>query len=153
MKAEKMVSNGLSIWWKGAPADGASVSPFKRREGRQWEKDTSKNGWAHWAYCFWLGWVSWWRGGAYTIYNEIFISHHLYSLSMPRLITDGTLLISPPFTFGLNLLFVFGGEDINTEGWGICVRRETKQNEQSLERRRKPTRGGFGNICMWMDVA
>lgn len=55
-------------------------------------------------------------GGAYTIYNEIFISHHLYSQSMPRLITDGTLLISPPFTFGLNLLFVFGGEDINTEG-------------------------------------
>lgn len=56
------------------------------------------------------------RGGAYTIYNEIFISRHLYSQSMPGLIMDGTQLISPPFTFGLNLLFVFGDEDINTEG-------------------------------------
>lgn len=35
---------------------------------------------------------------------------------MPELIVDTMLLISLPFTFGLNLLFVFGDEDINTEG-------------------------------------
>lgn len=55
-------------------------------------------------------------GGGHIPSTMKYSSVIIYTVSMPGWIMDGTLLISPPFTFGLNLLFVFGDEDINTEG-------------------------------------
>lgn len=42
----KKASNGFSVWWKGAPADGASVSLFLRNKWQRMREEGRKNGWA-----------------------------------------------------------------------------------------------------------
>lgn len=43
---KKMASNGFSIWWKGAPADRASVSLFLKTGWQRMRRERRKNGWA-----------------------------------------------------------------------------------------------------------
>lgn len=178
MKGKKMASNGFSIWWKGAPADGASVRLFlKRQDGKEWDGEEGKMdehrernisgllfSWREVAHSRRVG-----GGGERdAVRTTSRLRSNIYqspSIQSPRACRGwlyrprNQLTFSVASTFGLNLFFFFffGDEDTNT-GEG-AVRREGRggwgetKTKWAIPDKKKKTRGGFSNICMWIDAA
>ena len=162
MKGKKMASNGFSIWWKGAPADGASARLFlKRQDGKEWDGEEGKMvehrernisgllfSWREVAHSRRA-----WGGGA-TLYVASCLRSNIYqspSIQSPRACRGwlyrprNQLTFSVPSTFGLNLFFFFLAMKTQTQrerelygGRGGGGGR--KQNEPSLIKKKNKRR-------------